>query len=185
MKQQFIETGNTQKFADICNELMSPSSLIGPSLAMVTGPAGRGKTEAARHYSVHHGGIYISPMITRTPAMLLREICFELSGMRPARTDGCLNVIGEAMSQKRQLLIIDESDLLELRSLEMLRNCNELFACPIVFLGEDSLKRKIGTRRTYEIGNVLLVDRAEFQTPAQQTCFPLFIGIQMVIGGRY
>lgn len=147
MRQQFITTENTKKFDEICDELMSPTSFIGPSLAMVIGPAGRGKTEAARHYSVHHGGIYIPPMITRTPAMLLREISFELAGMRPARTDGCLDVIGEEMSKKRQLIMIDEADLLELRCLEMLRNVNERFACPILLIGEEILKGKIGVRR--------------------------------------
>jgi len=147
MRQQFIATVNTKKFEEICDELISPESLTGPSFAMITGPAGRGKTEAARHYSVHYGSIYIPPMITRTPAMLLREISFELAGTRPSRTDGCLDVIGEEMSKKRQLIMIDEADLLEMRCLEMLRNVNESFACPILLIGEESLKGKIGARR--------------------------------------
>jgi DNA transposition AAA+ family ATPase len=147
MKSLFVETINSKKFNELCDELQSNSSLIGPSLAMVVGPAGRGKTEAARHYTVHHGGIYIPPMLTRTPAMMLREISFELSGVRPLRTDACLEVIGDEMAKHRRLILIDEADLLEMKVLEMLRNVNEHFACPIVFLGEDSLKRKIGTRR--------------------------------------
>jgi DNA transposition AAA+ family ATPase len=147
MKQPFIETSNVHKFAEICNELISPASLVGPSLAMITGPAGRGKSEAAKHFAIHNGAIYIPPMITRTPAMLLREISFELAGTRPSRTDGCLDVIGEEMSKKRQLIMIDEADLLEMRCLELLRNVNESFACPILLIGEESLKGKIGARR--------------------------------------
>jgi hypothetical protein len=147
MKQGFIETGNTKKFEEICAELTSSVSLIGPSLAMVTGPAGRGKSEAARHYAVHSDAIYIPPMNVRTPAMVLREISFELAGMRPARTDACLNIIGEEMSKNRRLIMIDEADLLEMKVLEMLRNVNERFACPVMLIGEEELKGRVGSRR--------------------------------------
>jgi len=147
MKQEFIETGNTRQFTAICDELTSPTSLIGPSLAMVTGPAGRGKTEAARHYAVNSAAIYIPPMNIRTPAMVLREISFELANLRPARTDACLSIIGEEMAKNRRLIMIDEADLLEMKCLEMLRNVNERFACPIMLIGEEELKGKIGSRR--------------------------------------
>ena len=77
MKQEFIETANTKKFNELCSELADRSSLIGPSLAMVTGPAGRGKTEAAKHHATQTDAVYIPPLNTRTPAMVL--ISFPLS----------------------------------------------------------------------------------------------------------
>jgi len=147
MKQEFIRTGNTKQFEEMCAEMTDPSSLIGPSLAMVTGPAGRGKTEAAKHYAVNSDAIYIPPMNIRTPAMILREISFELAGMRPSRTDACLNIIGDEMHKRRRLIMIDEADLLEMKCLEMLRNVNERFACPIMLIGEEELKGRIGSRR--------------------------------------
>lgn len=147
MKPGFITTANTRKFNEICDDLSDVSSLIGPSLAMVTGPAGRGKTEAAKHYAIHSQAIYIPPMNTRTPPMLLREIAFELAAVRPARSEQCLNVIGEEMRKERRLVIIDEADLLEMRILEMLRNINERYACPILLIGEDDLKGRIASRR--------------------------------------
>ena len=78
MKHEFLETANVTRFQSICRELEDPASLIGPSLAMVTGPAGRGKTEAAKHYAVNGTAVYIPPMNTRTPSMVLREIAFAL-----------------------------------------------------------------------------------------------------------
>lgn len=147
MKQEFIETGNTQKFKEICDELTSPASQIGPSLAMITGPAGRGKTETAKHYAINSSAIYIPPMNIRSPAMVLREITFELADLRPARADACLGVIGDEMGRKRRLIIIDEADLLAMQCLEMLRNVNERYACPILLIGEDGLKGRIGSRR--------------------------------------
>ena len=147
MKPEFIETSNTKRFFEICNELSDTSSMIGPSLAMVTGPAGRGKTEAARRFATQTEAIYIPPLNTRTPAMVLRELAFELAGMRPIRSDTCLNIIGEEMHKERRLIIIDEADLLAIQILEMLRNVNERYACPILLIGEDDLKGKIASRR--------------------------------------
>ncbi len=147
MKSEFINTANTTKFNEICEELADPAALIGPSLAMVTGPAGRGKSEAAKHFAVHSQAIYIPPLNTRTPAMLLREIAFELAGVRPTRSEHCLNVINDEMAKERRLIIIDEADLLTMQILEMLRNVNERYACPVLLIGEDDLKGRIASRR--------------------------------------
>lgn len=147
MKPEFIETTNTRKFFEICAELSDAGSLVGPSLAMVTGPAGRGKTEAARRYATQTEAIYIPPLNTRTPAMVLRELAFELAGVRPVRSEACLTVIGDEMRKDRRLIIIDEADLLAMQVLEMLRNVNERYACPILLIGEDDLKGRIASRR--------------------------------------
>jgi len=147
MKPEFINTANTTKFFEICSELSDPSSMIGPSLAMVTGPAGRGKTEAARRFATQTEAIYLPPLNTRTPTMVLREIAFELAGMRPVRSDACLQIIGDEMSKQRRLIMIDEADLLAMQILEMLRNVNERYACPILLIGEDDLKGRIASRR--------------------------------------
>jgi type II secretory pathway predicted ATPase ExeA len=56
-------------------------------------------------------------------------------------------VIGDEMAKDRRLIIIDEADLLAMNILEMLRNLNERFSCPILLIGEDELKGKIASRR--------------------------------------
>jgi len=147
MKHEFLETANVTRFQSIWRELEDPASLIGPSLAMVTGPAGRGKTEAAKHYAVNGTAVYIPPMNTRTPSMVLREIAFALGSVRPALSEACLSVIHDEMAKERRLIFIDEADLLAMRILEMLRNLNERCACPIVFIGEEGLKSKIAACR--------------------------------------
>ena len=147
MRPEFIETANVRKFYEICNELSDPMSMVGPSMAMVTGQAGRGKTEAARHFAVNADAIYIPPLNIRTPAMLLREIAFELVSIRPGRSDACLEIIGSEMNKHRRLIIIDEADLLAMSNLEMLRNVNERYACPVLLIGEEMLKGKIASRR--------------------------------------
>lgn len=147
MKNEFIETININKFQKMCQELEDPTALIGPSLAMVTAPAGRGKTEAAKHFAVSGNAVYIPPMNIRSAPMVLREIAFELGGVRPMRSDACLAIIGEEMAKERRLIFIDEADLLQMAILEMLRNLNERYACPIVLIGEEGLKGKVESRR--------------------------------------
>jgi len=147
VKPEFIENANTRKFFELCAEMDDPASLIGPSLAMVTGPAGRGKTEAARRYAAQTEAIYIPPLNTRTPAMVLRELAFELAGVRPVRSEVCLGIIGDEMKKERRLVIMDEADLLTMQVLEMLRNVNERYACPILLIGEDELKGRVASRR--------------------------------------
>lgn len=147
MNNAFISTPNVTKFQKICEELENPMSLIGPSLAMITGPAGRGKSEAAKHYATHSSAIYIPPMNTRTPTMVMREIAFELANLRPGRSDACEQIIADAMRKERRLVMVDEADLLKMEILEMLRNINERYACPIVLIGEDELKGKVESRR--------------------------------------
>lgn len=147
MRNEFIRTENATRFDELCQELESRESLIGPSLGMVVGPAGRGKSEAAKRVCVQTEAVYIPPMLIRTPLMLLKEVCFELAAIRPGRTDGCLAMIKSEMRKYRRLIIIDEADLLEMRNLEMLRNLNETTSAPILLIGEEDLVPKIESKR--------------------------------------
>lgn len=147
MENVFLATDNVELFNSICAELEDPMSMVGPSLAMVTGPAGRGKSEAAKRYATQTQAVYIPPMNVTSPMMLLREITFDLCKVKPGRIEGCLDVIGSEMGKLRRLVIVDEADLLPLIILEMLRNVNERHSCPILLIGEEGLKGRIASRR--------------------------------------
>lgn len=147
MQNVFVQTENVNRFNDICAELEGPDSLIGPSLAMITGPAGRGKSEAARYYATQTRACYLPPLNKRTPLMLLREITFDLCTIKPWRIEGCIELIGSEMGRDRRLVIIDEADLIPISLLELLRNVNERYGCPILLIGEEELRGKIASRR--------------------------------------
>jgi len=174
MKNEFVETDNTGKFNKICGDLESPASLIGHSMAVVTGKAGHGKTEAAKHYAVNSTAVYIPPMVGRSLPAVLREIAFELAKVRPTRGEICELVIGEEMRKDRRLVIIDEADLLATKVLEGLRNVNERYACPILLIGEEELRGQIASRRrladrircSMEFGPVTRLDVAFFFSKA-------------------
>lgn len=146
MKKVFVSTINIQEFNGIAAELSEPE-LIGPSLALITGRAGRGKTEAAKQYAVNSSAAYVLMVPGMTPVMALRDIAFELSAIKPRTTDVCLEIIESEMHKERRLILADEADLVPLKTLEMLRVVNERCGCPIVFIGEDDLAGKVASRR--------------------------------------
>jgi DNA transposition AAA+ family ATPase len=142
-----ITTANTREGTEIFRELQDPDSSAGPSIAVWCGRAGRGKTHLARKCALHFEGLYVRTLPVMTPTMLLREICFELSTLRPRTTESCLEVIREEMGRKRRVFLIDEADLLPMRALETLRGLNELTGAPLILIGEEELKSKIASRR--------------------------------------
>jgi len=146
MRECFLVTENVNKFDDLCMEMEDRRSLIGPSMAMVTGPAGRGKSESAKKYAVNSGAVYIPPMNKTSATMLLGEITLDLAKVMPGRVAGCLEVIQAEMAKRRRLVIVDEADLVPMPLLEMLRNINERYSCPILLIGEDGLTRKLASR---------------------------------------
>lgn len=146
MKECFLVTDNVNRFDDLCTEMEDRRSLIGPSMAMVTGPAGRGKSESAKKYAVNSGAVYIPPMNKTSATMLLQEITLDLAKVMPGRVAGCLDVIQAEMAKRRRLVIVDEADLIPMPLLEMLRNINERYSCPILLIGEDGLTRKLASR---------------------------------------
>ncbi len=146
MRNEFIETSNVSKFNAMCEELVDPESIIGPSLGTATGHAGRGKSESAKHFAIQTNAVYLPPFNVRSPGMLLREITFELCQIKPGRIEACKNMIADEMAKERRLIIIDEADLLDFQVLEMIRNLNENLNCPIVLIGEEGLRGKLASR---------------------------------------
>jgi len=147
LKNQFVNTENVAGLRMVCETFCNPSSILGPSLAVVTGPPGRGKTESAKYFSAHTNAIYVPPMTNRTPFMFAQEVVFEMTGEKPGRLSTCLDVIAREMVRERRVIFVDEADLLRFSILEMCRNMNERFTCPIVFIGESGLSGKLAKER--------------------------------------
>lgn len=152
MKHAFIRTSNYQKLAEALTALLDPAGTVGPTMAELFSPAGRGKTEAVKYFAVHSDAVYVPPLNVRTPAHMLRDICHALNGTKPHATAACIGVIEEAVRDRAgdgrpaPVIIIDEADEVEFKVLEMLRNLNELSGCPILLVGENNLPKKIDSR---------------------------------------
>lgn len=147
MKNVYVETVNAQHLQGALRDLLDQQA--GPSMATLTGRAGRGKTESARRWAVHNRGVYVRPLNVMTPTMVLRELAYELAGARPQSSSKCLDVIGQEMERHRRAVLVDEADLLQRKVLEMLRGLNELCSCPVMLIGEDGLPGKLTDRRMH------------------------------------
>ena len=143
MKNEYIRNENWKLFEDVCQELSGRESLIGPSMAAVMGPAGRGKSGAAKRYASQTEAVYIEPDLERSPVRMLRDICFELGKQKPGRMEGCIDMLKSETKKNRRLILIDEADLLQIRILELLRNVNEMTTAPILLIGEPALRGKL------------------------------------------
>lgn len=144
MKKVFVKTGNYIEFEGICSELEQVE--VGPSMGMVIGKAGRGKTEAARYYAVNSSAIYIRTLPTMTARGVLSEIAYEMSGVKPYRTQEIVEHIVDEMGKSKRLVIIDEADLLDIKVVETLRGINEKANCPVLLVGEEILAKKVSSR---------------------------------------
>ena len=56
-------------------------------------------------------------------------------------------MIADEMSRERRLVLLDEADLLPMPVLEMVRNLNDRYGCPILLIGEDGLRGRLASRR--------------------------------------
>ncbi len=146
MKKVFVKTGNYVVVKEMCDELASSSGLIGPSMAMISGKAGRGKTEIAKHIAIQTDAIYIRTLPVMSARMVLAETVFDMVGIRPKRIEPCIEIINDEMSRKRRIIFVDEADLLKMEVLETLRGINERAHCPIILIGEEGLKQKVASR---------------------------------------
>lgn len=135
----FVQTRNVQAFDGLCRELLETEDLTS-SIGVVTGLAGRGKTFSARHFVAgHQEAVYVLFVDGFSLVDVLREVAFELSGVRPRMFRQCLDVVDRETARQRRLIVIDEADKMPHRYIEMLRALNERCSCPMVLVGEEPI----------------------------------------------
>lgn len=143
----FVTTENVIKFQSLCEELKSTD--LTSSFGIVSGRAGRGKTKTAIWYAVQNpnDAVYVLYIDGMSIPQLAREICFEVTGLRPRSFYDCLIEIEKTTRIKRKLILIDEADKMPKKYIEMLRGFNERCLCPIVLIGEETITSKLDEER--------------------------------------
>ncbi len=119
-------------------------------IALVSGEVGLGKTVAGLYFGVSEG----ATMLTIWPGMsqhwLLRELTKEL-GVEPAwRTENLIEQIKKILLEEPRTIIFDEVDHFfaengtkGIDALETLRKIHDVCHCPMVFIGEEQIDKKI------------------------------------------
>lgn len=143
----FVTTENVIKFQSLCDELKSTD--LTSSFGIVSGRAGRGKTKTAIWYTVQNpqDAVYVLYIDGMSIPQLAREICFEVTGLRPRSFYDCLIEIEKTTRLKRKLILIDEADKMPKKYIEMLRGFNERCLCPVALIGEETITSKLDEER--------------------------------------
>ena len=146
MKDVFVPTENFQRLQSICDDCMDSSH--GLEMAAVLGRAGRGKTTAAhRIATMNLNSVFVRFEEWMSPIGLIREITFNVAGTRPRAMQTCRGLLQDELSRQRRIVLVDEADRMSLRHLNALRDLHDIFRAPVVMIGEESLRGKLGQER--------------------------------------
>jgi DNA transposition AAA+ family ATPase len=147
MKNVFIETSRVMKFREAVS-VVADTRKGQPGLMLAWGLAGRGKTMAAKEYTVQsENAIYVRVHENWTPRAMLAGICHELNGMQPARVELAKQIIIEELDRSPRIILIDEADRLMIGNIEHLRDIHDETGAPIVLIGEPSIYGRVTARR--------------------------------------
>ena len=146
MNPVFVPTENFLKADKIASDLLG--TVYGSDIYAFIGRSGSGKTTIAqRMFVTNNRSVYVLFCEGWNHVELLREITFRLSGARPRFQQVCFEMIQNEMEKKRRLLMIDESDRLNLKCLNVLRNIHDVCKVPVLLIGEEDLESKIARER--------------------------------------
>ena len=148
MRKLFVKTHNVKRFIGLMNNLIDKTNEI-PKMGLVYGDPGLGKTQTAVWWATKNDAVYVRAQNKMTNKWLLEKIVYEL-GESPSRK--MADLIEQCISHLRlkpQVIIIDEVDYLinRMKIVETLRDLHDLTGAPIVLIGMQESKTKLGKYR--------------------------------------
>ena len=148
MHKLFVKTRNVKNFIGLMNNLIDKSNEV-PKLGLIYGDPGLGKTQTAVWWATNNDAAYVRAQNKMTCRWLLEKIVYEL-GESPSRK--MADLIEQCITHLRlkpQVIIIDEVDYLinRHRIVETLRDLHDLTGVPIVLIGMQEAKTKLGKYR--------------------------------------
>ena len=144
----FVKTRNVKNFIGLMNNLIDKSNEV-PKMGLIYGDPGLGKTQTAVWWATNNDAVYVRAQNKMTCRWLLEKIVYEL-GESPSRK--MADLIEQCITHLRlkpQVIIIDEVDYLinRQRIVETLRDLHDLTGVPLVLLGMQEAKTKLGKYR--------------------------------------
>ena len=148
MHKLFVKTRNVKNFIGLMNNLIDKSNEV-PKMGLIYGDPGLGKTPTAVWWATNNDAVYVRAQNKMTCRWLLEKIVYEL-GESPSRK--MADLIEQCITHLRlkpQIIIIDEVDYLINRNriVETLRDLHDLTGVPIVLIGMQEAKTKLGKYR--------------------------------------
>ena len=148
MNKKFVKTKNVKEFVGFMEELKSLPPNI-PKIALVYGDYGLGKSETIKWWTFKNDCVYVRATKGMSVRWLLSEISEELGEEPYWHSQETFNMIENKLRQNPKTIIIDEVDYLISRCkiVETLRDVHDLTGAPVVLIGMQEAKTKLGKYR--------------------------------------
>ena len=110
-------------------------------IALLSGDAGAGKTEALTYYRDNNPGVILvtANACIQSATAILQLICAELGKHAPYRRNAIMNLLVAQLSGTNRLIIVDEADHLSLQAIQALRSLNDQAHVGVVLSGNNKI----------------------------------------------
>lgn len=146
--QQVAKLTNVAFAIEAINQVTDVNDLGAPHMAVLFGPPGLGKTQAAMYLAHPQGknAVFVAIRMFDTTKTLAQLLCLELGivtkSQWPVAT--LYEHIVKRLQQLGRPLVIDEVDYIaEKSTIDFIRTIHDNTTVPIVLIGEQDLKRKL------------------------------------------
>lgn len=144
----FVETPSARAFIETLR-----FAQIMPEIAVISGAAGIGKTTAAHRYQANNPNVWVATMDPTTSKVngMLMELCDVMDVLENAPAK-LARAIGRKISGTGGLIIVDEAQFLEIRSLDQLRSLYDRHNVGIALMGNEDVYSRLtgeGKRSTF------------------------------------
>lgn len=114
---RYVETRNSRIILQNCRHAQLSRKIV-----VITGESGYGKTTGLEHYcELNPGCLYLEVNPAFNAQYLIKEICIALGISATGSMDAMVKEIIAVLKGTRRLIIIDQAELLNVRSLDLLR----------------------------------------------------------------
>lgn len=149
--QQVAKLTNVAFAIEAINQVTDVEDLGAPHMAVLFGPPGYGKTQAAMYLAHPHGrnALFVAVRMFDTTKTLAQLLCTELGIEAKAKwaIADMYEKIVSRLEQLRRPLVIDEVDYIaEKSAIDFIRTIHDNTTIPIFLIGEQDLKRKLLSR---------------------------------------
>lgn len=149
--QQVAKLTNVAFAIEAINQVTDVDDLGAPHMAVLYGPPGYGKTQAAMYLAHPQGrnAVFVAIRMFDTTKTLAQLLCLELG--IAAKTQWPVSVLYDNIVKRLQQLgrplVLDEVDYIaEKSTIDFIRTIHDNTTVPIFLIGEQDLKRKLLSR---------------------------------------